>query len=371
MAKNKWTEKLQKLEGSVVSDYNPFSHIIQSPSPSVNFCFGNSHGLPLGYSMVLWGPPKAGKSVLCNGFIGQLHQDDPDALVVKFNTEFRERGQMKDRDLKNFGIDKDRYIAYEVNAPAMVFDRIQTDINAMCQDGAPVKLIIVDSITGIQGRREMDSESIDKQQIGDHALTIQTGLKRILPVIRQHNIALILTAHARAELDMWEQKRGHKTKMQASFGVQHVCEYFMMVEKNATATGKKDMRDRPFINQAIQDIKGDGEMTGHKVQVWMQDSSMGPKDRSGEFTIDYTRGIINTYEEVFLLGTKCGIVERPNNVTYKYGSHEWRGKEAFWNALENDTEMQNSIIKRLKEIDLEGRIPTDETTSAEPGPKEA
>lgn len=356
MAKKNWLEKLQKLEGAITEDYNPFNHVIRTPCPSVNFCFGNSHGLPLGYSMVLWGPPKAGKTVICNGMIGQLHQDDPDAIAVKFNTEFRERGQLKDRDYANYGIDRDRYIAYEVNAPALVFDRIQNDIAAMCQEGAPIRLIIVDSITGIQGRREMDSESIDKQQIGDHALTIQTGLKRILPTIRKYNIALVLTAHARAELDMWEIKRGHKTKMQASFGVQHVCEYFMMVEKNATAEGRKDLQGRPFINETIRDLKGDGEMSGHKVQVWMQDSSMGPKDRSGEFTIDYARGIINTHEEVFLLGTECGIIERPNNLVYKFGGFEWKGKPAMLNALEADTELQRSIVKELKRIDLEGRI---------------
>ena len=354
MAVNKYMAKLQKLSGAIVDDYNPFNHVLRTPSPSVNFCFGNSHGLPRGYTMVLWGPPKAGKTVISNSMVGQLHRDDPDAIAIKFNTEFRERGQMKAQDYVNYGIDRDRYQPYEVNTPSEVFDRVSNEIAALCQDGAPIQLVIIDSITGVQGRREMNADSIDVQQIGDHAATIQAGLKRILPIQRQHNFSLVLTAHARAEMDRHEIMRGHTTKMQAAFGVQHYAEYFMMVERDLTKEGRKDLRDRPFVNDAIKDIKDDSQITGHKVKVWMQDSSMGPQGREGGFTIDYQRGIINTWEELFTLGVNCKIIERPNNIVYRFGGHEWKGKEAFWTAFEADTDMQKAVEKRLKELDMEG-----------------
>jgi hypothetical protein len=35
------------------------------------------------------------------------------------------------------------------------------------------------------------------------------------------------------------------------------------------------------------------EITGHKIRVTMKKSSMGPKLRTGEFTLDYNTGIIN------------------------------------------------------------------------------
>ncbi len=64
---------LRKLAGSVSYDYDPLlsDNCLRSSSPSVNWVFGHKgHGLPLGFSMILFGPPKGGKSILCNDFIG-------------------------------------------------------------------------------------------------------------------------------------------------------------------------------------------------------------------------------------------------------------------------------------------------------------
>jgi RecA/RadA recombinase len=215
----KWMEKLAKLDGAVDRAYNPFNNIIRTPSPSVNFIFGNTHGLPLGYSMVLYGPPKGGKSVLANAMIGQLHRDDPDAIAIKFNTERRESVQLTDRMMQVYGIDSSRYIAYETNSAATVFDRIANDIKAMCQEGAPIKLIIIDSITSIVGRRAENADSIETQQIGDDAATLQAGLKMILGTIRDHRIALVLITQLRAEMDRLEQMRGNSTKMAGAFAL--------------------------------------------------------------------------------------------------------------------------------------------------------
>lgn len=361
MAKN-FMSKLLSLEGAVTEQYDPFSHIIRSPSPSVNFTFGNTHGLPRGYSLVMYGPPKGGKTLLCNMIIGQLHRDDEEGIVVKFDTEMRERSQMTPTQAALWGIDLKRYAPYSVNSPALIFDRIEHEIAALCDDGAPIKLIIIDSITGIQGRREMNAESVDVQQIGDHALTIQTGLKRILAVQRKHNIAMILTAHVRAEMDALEQKRGNKVKMAASFGLQHHAEYFMMVEPNRNKDARSSLAGEEFLDEAKGDIRtnGDGEKTGHKIRVCMKDSSLGPKGRFGEFTLDYHKGLINTHEEVFLLGTNRGVIERPTNAMYVFGDKKWNGKPAMLEAIAADYELEAAILKEIKVRDLAGYYQADD-----------
>lgn len=360
MAKD-WLKALQKLEGAVVKEYNPFAHVIRTPSPSVNFTFGKSHGLPLGYTLVLYGPPKGGKSVLCNAMIGQFHQDDPEGFAVKFNTELRERGQLSDDDAKMWGIDKKRYVAYDVNHPELVFDRIETDIAAMCQEGAPIKLVIIDSLTNIQGRRSLNADGIMTQQIGDLALTLQEGLKRILPVQRKYNFALVLTAHVRAEMDFAEQQRGNKVKMAISFGVQHLAEYFMFVEPNKSQGGRQTLLGAKLENTEAGDVrdnggkKGDAERLGHKIRVQMKDSSLGPKGRVGEFTLHYGKGIINTEEEVFLLGKNRKVIEQVNNLTYAFGDRKWSGgKPAILQALREDGDLRGAILEELKRRDLAG-----------------
>jgi len=346
---NKWAEQLKKLDGAVKERVDRFSKVIRTPSPSVNFIYGKTHGLPLGYSTLLWGPPGGGKSLLTNATIGQLHRDDPEAIVIKFDTEFRDDGQMSVDTLKSLGVDLDRYIVFEVNRAGEVFDTIAGEINAMCQKGAPVKMVIVDSINGIQGRREAELETVEKHTIGDHAMTMQVGLKKILPVQRRNNFHLVLCCQQRAEMDMLEQKRGNKTKAAASFGVLHHCEYFVHVERNKNKAGRTDELGNAFENEARKDVSDTADITGHKVAVWMQKSSVGPAGRSGEFTIDYANGVVNQHEEVFRLGTRWGIIERINNTTYSVDGKKFTGKPALLNGLRDSVDLQKFVVKRLLE----------------------
>ena len=364
MAKN-WLTKLNNLEGAITDDYNPFNHVVQTPSPSLNFTFGRGHGLPLGYTVIMFGPPGGGKSLVSNAMIGQLHKDYEDGIAVKFDTEFREQGQLTKEQAAVWGIDKDRYVSYSVNSPILIFDRIENEVNAMCQEGAPIKMVIIDSITGIVGRRELNSDTIETQQIGDHALTIQTGLKRILPVIRNNKIALVLTAHVRAEMDMLEQKRGNAVKMAASYGVKHMAEYFLYVEANRNKEGRTDLMGKEFIDDAARDINDKGDKTGHKIRVCMKKSSMGSAGRVGELTFDYNKGIINIHEEVFLLGANRGIIERVNNLTYAYGDRKWTGKPAILEALRTDTDLQKAILSDLRKKEASGAFAKEDQTEAD------
>lgn len=354
--KNKWMAKLAKLDGAVVEHYDPFAHVIRTPSPSVNFLFGRTHGLPLGYGILIWGPPKGGKSVIANAIIGQLHRDDPEAIAIKYNTEMREQGQLTREQTDVWGIDPERYMAFDVNEPDLIFDKIEKDVKVMCDEGAPIKLIIIDSLTGIQGRRAMNADTIMTQQIGDEAKTLQDGLKRILPVIRRKRIAVIGTAHARAELDQVEQMRGKKTKMAAAWATKHFFEYFMYLEPFNTKEGRTDLFGEEFINEQIQDALGKGEKVAHRIRVHMEDSSVGPKGRWGVFTLDYNKGIVNTFEEVFLLGTNRGIITQPSNAYYEYGGEQWHGKKAILTAMKGSSELCDRILADVRKLDV-GWVP--------------
>src|SRR4051812_24849259 len=107
---NKWMAKLQKMNGVVTERKDIFKNVIRSFSPSANFVYGRTHGLPRGYTEVLFGPPKEGKSVYSHMKIGWLHQTDPDAIAIKIDTEFRADGQLTEEAMRLYGIDPDRLI---------------------------------------------------------------------------------------------------------------------------------------------------------------------------------------------------------------------------------------------------------------------
>ncbi len=350
MATKNWLAKLQQHEGAVVGRFNPHlpENVIRTASPSVNFMFGKGHGLPKSLALALGGPPKGGKTLLTNMFTGWLHQQDPNAIVIKYNTEFREQAQATPEELQEvFGIDPARYQAYEVNSPMHIFDHVEKDVNAYCQDGMPLALVIIDSIDGIQGRRAMNADTIETQQIGDWALTLGDGFKRILPVQRKHKFAVILTCQIRAEMDMIEQKRGNKFKMKMPKAVEHYAEYFAYVEPNRNVEGRTAMDGQEFRSDIKSGLdEKNGEQTGHKIRVRMKDSSCGPKGRLAEFTLDYRKGLINTHEEVFKLAKNLGVIKL-DGLKYSFRDEEWVGKPKTLAALNGNMELQRAIMEQV------------------------
>lgn len=363
--KSDWMSKLSTLEGAVTNRRNIHSTVIQSASPYLNFVFGRGWGLPLGYSLVLYGPPKAGKSVISYLLAAGVHRDYEDGIVLKFNTEFREEGQLDDRMAASIGVDMNRYMGIDANSPDLIYDQIEKQVAAWCADGMPIKLVIIDSMNAVQGRRAMDSDSIMNTQIGDVALTNKEGLKRILPIQRKYGFSIVMTSHVAIEMDRAEQMRGNKYKMGASIGVQHHGEYFMYVERDVTKAGKADLQGREFVDKTVTDAAEKGETTGSKIKFILKDSSFGCRGRNGFLTFDYGRGCINQHEEVFLLGTNRGVVERPDNTHYVFDGKKWKGKDAFLEALRGDKEMQEKILKELRLRDANGAMAVYDAKDAE------
>jgi len=352
---SKLLNKLKNLEGAVDTEAGDESlmNCLATPSPSVNWAFAQpGFGLPYGCGLVLYGPPKGGKSVFLNGIIGQMHKDNPDYVAIKFDTELRSRFTATPTTLRKFGINPDKFIPYDVNEPKLIFDRIEHDIAAVCQEGEQIKLIIIDSMSGVAGRRALNADSIETQQIGDQAATIKDGLMRIMPTIRKYNIAFICTAHIRAEMDQAEQMRGKKVKMQAAWAAKHTFEYFCYIEPNRSKTGKVTLAGQEFTDPAIVDFMDKGQKTGHKVRLKVEDSSFPYGGRTAEFTLDFDRGIINQYEEIFTLASNYGLIQRPNNTMYKIGEESYRGVVACLEAIRDNQELADKLLRDVKMIDF-------------------
>ncbi len=359
MAVNKWMKHLARVEGAVDKSHNPYATGVGSGIPSVDFIFGNTHIIPAGMSAIFWGLPKSGKSLLAHAYIGNLHKNDDEAIAVKFDTEFRSGVQLTPHYMNLFGIDPDRFMAIEASQPDKIFDVIENQIAALCSDGAPIKLIVIDSVSGILGRRQMSQDGVMTMQIGDKAATIGEGMSRILPIIRKHKISVIMVAQARDEMDRFEQMKGNKFKMAGANQLKHFSEYFVFVEADRTVAGRKTMSGEELVNDDFKDFKDKSEMTGHKIRCSMKDSSLGPKGRKGEFTFDYGKGIINQHEEIFVLATKRRIVDKPTQAAYTLSNWpedgkltKFVGKENFLNALKSDKSLSDEIMKRVKQQDI-------------------
>jgi len=344
-----WFEKLTKIDGAVDRDFDPYENTLNWSSPGLNSTFGNSWGIPRGYGAVLFGPPKAGKTLLLNDLTSCIHRSDPEGVVIKIDTEFREEGQLTRDHMRRLGIDPTRYICYQGNSPSFVFDKIEKDIAELCEEGMPLRALYIDSLNGIWGRRMENAESVDKQQIGDEAATLQAGLKRILAVQRKYRFAVIATSQVRAELDPLEVKRGNKYRQATAFATKHWAEFFLFVERFANKEGRVDALGNAFVGER-EDAVGNAELTGHKIRVTMNDSSLSPKGRQAIFTVDYRKGIINTHEEVFELGKNRGVIDMSGHI-YSFRDNKWNGKNDTLMALQSSPDICAQIVEECRKQD--------------------
>ena len=348
---NKYAAKLKKLENAVTERFDIWApeNLLRSSSPGFNWLFGKTHGLPFGYSMCAWGAQKAGKSVLFYDLVGQMHKERPDSIAIKFDTEFRDDGQLDEAHAAAYGIDLDRYIVFQTNQPEKVFDLINTEVKSIIQDGGNVKLIGIDSISMLMGRRTAEQKSVKNFQIGDHAITMQIGLQSLREMLFKKRIFLYLTAHAKAEMDQVEIMRGNKQRPAAASAVHHLCEFMLNVERNRTKTGNQDELENKLTDDTKLDMTDDAERTGHKIRFFLQGNTLGPANRQSESTFDYVRGFINQHEEIFKLGKNWGVIERVNAMTYKIGKEEFKGKPAILAALASRKDLQQVVLSGLLE----------------------
>lgn len=345
---NKWLKQLTAYEDSVKYDYDSFAeeNCLFTPSPYFNWIFANkANGIPKNGSVLFFSEPKAGKSLSIYAMIMEMQKRDPEGIAIYFNTELR--GQLQHGVFP--GLDKERMVIYDTNDPVEIFDRIENDIKTMVQDGMPLRMIAIDSLTNIMGVKRGNSDSVANHLMGDQALTLQVGLGKLVPFCKRNGILLIGTSQMRANLDAGSY--GPKEKMAAQWATKHAFEYFVSLKRAGAAEDKMDIEGKTFEEEEMKDARGNKLLNGHKVFVKMEASSIGQAGRAGVFTLSYDEGIVNQHEELFWLGKNLGVIVTPNNRTYSFEGQSFNGKKECAAAIRDNPELAKAVLAAVKKLD--------------------
>lgn len=340
-------KQLRKSDAAVDNTFDAFApeNCLYTPSPYMNWLFANkSHGIPQGAGVLFFSEPKAGKSLVSQAIGAQLNIDDDDGIVMYFSTEYKGKFQQGFFD----GIDPERFITYDTSDPRDIFDYLIDVVEPMVQDGMPLKMVVIDSLTAIGGIKA-EGRSVGDHLIGDKALTITRGLDRIIPFFKKNNITYLTVAQVRMNIGAV----GHQAKTKAAVpkACEHNHEYFISIKRATAADDKKDLEGKSFEGN-IKDAKGKKAVTGHKIWVKMEQNSVGTAGRTALITFDYKKGIVNQHEEIFALGKDCGIFDRPNNKTFVFEGQSYNGKNAMANAIKEDPALGERILEQVKALDI-------------------
>lgn len=345
---NKWFKQLTQYEDSVKYDYDSFAaeNCLFTGSPQFNWIFANkANGIPKNASLLMFSEPKAGKSLAIYSIIMEMQKRDPEGIAIVFNTEIR--GQLQHCVFE--GLDRERMVIYDTNDPVEIFDRVEKDIKAMVQDGMPLRMIAIDSLTNIQGIKRGDADSVAQHLMGDKALTIQTGLSKLVPFCKRNGILLIATEQVRANMDAGYG--GPKEKAASTWATKHAFEYHISFKKAGAKEDKVDIEGKTFEDENITDARNNKLLNGHKIFVKMEGSSIGQSGRAGVFTLSYDDGIVNQHEEIFFLGKNTGVIKLEGNRYYSFGSNNWDSKKDCALAIRDNPELANEILEAVRKLD--------------------
>lgn len=354
---NPWLKQLRVYEDTVDYEYDSFApeNCLYTPSPYFNWIFANkSCGCPKNASILLLSEQKAGKSLILYSMVLEMQRRDKLAGLppekrrhaIIYNTELR--GALQHDVFPE--IDKDYMTIYDTKEAVEIFDRIEKDIKPMVQDGMPLGIIGLDSLTNIQGIKRADADSVADHLRGDHALTIQIGLDKLVPFCKQNKILLVGTTQLRANQKAGSSPGAPDSQMAEGWLVKHTFEYFISLKRATAADDKADLEGKTFEEESMKDARDNKLITGHKIYAKCEANSIGPQGRCAVFTMDYNKGIVNQHEEAFFLGKNTGAIKLQGQ-TYSFGNHSIRGQAAFANLIKENPELYNAILEEVRKLD--------------------
>lgn len=346
MSTNKWMEKLTKEFGKAAAEMpRPTDSVVALPSPSMNWVVGNG-GITRGKAVTLYGPESSGKSLLAQLIMIQLQQDFPDGICVWFDAEYSFNVDW----FQKLGGDPARLLVRQTNDPLKIFDWMGGEMSEMIQDGCPIVGIAIDSVKSIRYPRDHKKETTKQVQGGSGAAYLGSAFKLILPVIRENNITTVLVQQVYEEMDEYK-KMNNPFIVPDGRALKHFSDYMLEVTRVDTKDGRVEVG---------KNIYGGNQQVGHKVRVKGKKNRVGAPYRVGEFTLNYSRGIVNVGEEIYELAKSLGVIYHPINPdTNKVNPQMWsfagyppvRGEENMKKWVVDNTDLHDVIMKACYTID--------------------
>lgn len=338
MAEKNWYSMIKKGMGDHVkigSDYNdPRKVLYKSSSPSLNWALNG--GIAGGKVFTVYGPESAGKSLVGYDFIAQLHKSDDKAFAILYDAEYN----FNKPYVSALGVDTDRLIVAQTNKPDEIFDHFYDTLWPMLQDGLPLKMVMIDSIKSIRGPKEAATKSVTDHVMADLPQLLSKASRKWIEPIRKHDIGVIAVQQVNMEMDPNLVKyQNKKWNIPNGQSLKHWSDYMLLVER----IEKKDSKLFDTSVSSLVESNKSGIQVGHMVRCKVEKNRVGSPYRIAEFTVQYGKGIVSAWSELAELGIALKVVQRPTNQTYEFAGEAIRGRDNFFTAVRESTEMQGKL----------------------------
>ena len=314
--------------------------VLEFTSPSLGDAVG-AWGIPLGGITQLHGLEGCGKTFLAMLEAKKTLDAYPDSEVLwidaetSFNKKWAEKIGLDVSRLivmpNNNGVDMFRAICGKVTKGKKTHDGI---LDHVISGDLNVKLIVLDSIAQIIPPAE-EGRDFDEMEMAALARFLPRAFRRLRPQLAKAKVAMLCINQARMNMEY-----GGGLTYSGGKGLRFNLDIAIKLH---ASTAKDSML-----------FDANGKKCGHKIIATVEKCRAGSNMYQAEFWLDFNEGIVKIGEEVAKLGDVYNIIERPNNTTWVYGDLSVRGKDAFFNKLDEDIDLRNEILIKIKQAKESG-----------------
>jgi len=271
-------------------------------------------GMPKGRIVEIYGPESSGKTTLAMHAMAEVQKDGGTAAMIDMEHAF---------DIfyaKNLGIDTDKLL---LSQPS--YGEQALDIAEKLIDSGEVDLIVVDSVSALIPKRQLEGE-FGEANIGIQAKMMSQGLPKLV----------IKAGNAKCTVIFINQIR---MKIGVMFGSPETTSGGQALKFYASQ--RIDIRRKSIIK--------DGDVAiANEIKVKVIKNKVAPPFAEGFTTIKYGVGIYKT-GEILSLAEEFGIIKRGGS-WYSYGDTKLgQGQAKVLLLLEDNLELLDELELKIKE----------------------
>jgi len=352
---------LQDAFGDVVWDGNRFhSDIIPTSSFMLNYILGVG-GIPTGRIVQLAGAESSGKTTMCMDIMRNAEK-------LGYSFLFFDAEQTFDIDLAaQMGIQTppEEYLVRESRMSQIMAKLIGSLKGQKKQNGIllpdseigdfflrekKLKIIVIDSLNSLITPRSEGSD-LEKGQVAHLSAYLSYCLPLLVPKLSFAGVTLIGVQQLREKVGAWSPSGKPPTTTSGGRAWKHN----ISIAINLTPKSSKD----------DQILDENGAKMGTTVSAYISKSKVSRAYLRGDYKVVFGKGIIEPESEIFDVGVRTGVIERPSSAVYKFGEESWRGAANMKSVIAENEELRNNIIEKIKAKgspsrafgDLEGEAP--------------
>ena len=302
--------------------------VVSSGSLALDVALGIG-GLPRGRVVEIYGPEASGKTTLTLQVIAEAQKVGGTAAFVDAEHA------LDPQYAENLGVNVEDLLVSQPDTGEQALE-----ITDMLVRSGAVDIVVVDSVAALTPKAEIEGEMGDRH-VGLQARLMSQALRKLTANIQRSNCMVVFINQIRMKIGV-------------------------MFGSPETTTGGNALKFYSSVRLDIRRIgaikKGD-EIIGNQTRVKVVKNKMAPPFRQAEFEILYGKGI-SKLGELIDLGVANGIVEKAG-AWYSYEKDRiGQGKENSRAFLKEHPEMAEEIERRLREMLLPKKTPSEEKVEA-------